>query len=92
VTSQAQAEDLVLITGELIADFDRIDTTHFEEATLSVVSRIVTSGIAIAAIGAGALTDDNETALIDASAVTTAIASAGTGKHDSLSSETCRFL
>ena len=88
MTSQAEAEDLVLTTGVLIADFDRIDTIHFEGATLSVVSRIVTSGIAIAAIGAGALTGDNETALTDTSSVTTAIASAGTGKHDSLSSET----
>ena len=44
------------------------------------------------AIRAGALTGDSETGLTDGSAVTTAAATAGTGKHDLLSSETCRFL
>jgi hypothetical protein len=76
----------------LIADFDRIDTTHFEDVTLSAVCRIATSRIVIVAIRAGALTGDSETGLTDGSAVTTAAATAGTGKHDLLSSETCRFL
>jgi hypothetical protein len=49
---------------------------------LIVGSRIVISGTAIEATGAGNSTDASEIALTGAGAVTTVIASAGTGKRD----------